>query len=110
MLSTVPPLYHPQVRAILLAIVHYVGCLAHSRFQPWMLMFFDMVFDHGNHHVHCMNDYLIQMGSQRHAHDEFFHHGPFCNINLSNGEHDTDFGQVCNHNSDDNQKEVLRNR
>ena len=48
----------------------------------------------------------FQMGSQRHDHDEYFHLGSFEGINFSNGEHDSDFDWVDNHEPNDNQRGV----
>ena len=69
-------------------------------------MFLDMVLHHENHHTCCMNGYLVQMGSQRHDYDDYFHLGTSGSIKFPNGEHDGGFDRVDNHKSDDNQIEV----
>ena len=49
---------------------------------------------------------MIQMGSQRYDHGEFFHRGTFVDTGFSNDGRDTDFDQVRNHKPDDNQRGV----
>ena len=94
------------MHAIPLAIARVVGCLVHLEFHPELLMDFKILLHRENHHSCCMNGYMVQMGSRRHDHDESFHHGTFVDIGFPNAERDNDFDQVCNHKSDDNQREV----